>query len=186
MEELQDYSGEFIPKIDLQAFSKDFLIRLMHTWSSAYVRMDEIWNQAVEKHTGDAQLALNCELDCWSDIAERTLPRIAKAANIEVKDIVDAMKVWQMCPDGTSAGVYEAEYEVKNRNHIILTLTRCRTLEFLEKSAPERIRPVCHVLEGPVMEKYLMNPKVKVTALKLPPRKGPDEIACQWEYKLEE
>jgi hypothetical protein len=29
------------------------------------------------------------------------------------------------------------------------------------------------------------NPKMKVTALKLPPRKSKDDVACQWEFKLE-
>jgi hypothetical protein len=188
MGELQDYSGEFVPKIDLHDFSKDFLIRLMHAWSSAYLRIDEIWNQAVVKHTGDAQLALNCELDCWFNVAERTVPRIAKAANIEVKDIVDAMKVWQMCPDGTLAGVYEAEYDIKNRNHIILAVTRCRTLEFLEKNAPERIRTVCHDIDIPMNEKYLTalvpDAEMKPLLLHDKPREKPNETPCIWELKL--
>jgi len=29
------------------------------------------------------------------------------------------------------------------------------------------------------------NPRVKVGALKLPPRGSPDEIACQWEFAME-
>ena len=188
MGELQDYSGEFKPQIDLHDFSKDFLIRLMHAWSSAYLRIDEIWNQAVVKHTGDAKLALNCEMDCWFNVAERTVPRIAKAANIVVKDIVDAMKVWQMCPDGTLAGVYESAYDIKNRNHIILTVTRCRTLEFLEKNAPERIKSVCHDIDIPMNEKYLTvlvpNAEMKPLLLHDEPRKDPNETPCIWELKL--
>lgn len=31
----------------------------------------------------------------------------------------------------------------------------------------------------------LFNPRVKVGALKLPPRGSPDEIACQWEFAME-
>jgi hypothetical protein len=31
-----------------------------------------------------------------------------------------------------------------------------------------------------------INPKMKVTPLKLPPRKSKDEIACQWEFRLDE
>jgi hypothetical protein len=42
------------------------------------------------------------------------------------------------------------------------------------------------VLEQKLMEKYLMNPRIKVTPLKLPPRKSQEEMACQWELKLEE
>jgi hypothetical protein len=51
---------------------------------------------------------------------------------------------------------------------------------------PDRIKPMCEVLEPAVIQKYLINPKVKLKALKLPPRKSKDEIACQWEITLEE
>jgi hypothetical protein len=30
------------------------------------------------------------------------------------------------------------------------------------------------------------NPKIKVTSLKLPPRKRGSDICCQWEFNLEE
>jgi len=31
------------------------------------------------------------------------------------------------------------------------------------------------------MYRYFINPYIKITPLKLPPRKSPDEICCQWE-----
>ena len=68
----------------------------------------------------------------------------------------------------------------------MVTIRKCRTLEYLEAREPERIVPMCHVLGKPVMEKYLINPNIQVTPLKLPPRKSKDEIACQWEFKIEE
>jgi surfactin synthase thioesterase subunit len=33
---------------------------------------------------------------------------------------------------------------------------------------------------------HYLNPKMQVIALKLPPRKGKDEIACVWEFRVEE
>jgi hypothetical protein len=41
-------------------------------------------------------------------------------------------------------------------------------------------------MEQPVMEKFLNNPKIKVTPLKRPPRKSADDTFCQWELKIEE
>ena len=41
-------------------------------------------------------------------------------------------------------------------------------------------------LEKKAMEKYLINPKIKVTPLKLAPRQSPDEPSCVWEFKMEE
>jgi len=52
----------------------------------------------------------------------------------------------------------------------------------MEKRAPEEIAQRCYVLEQETMYRYLINPYIKITALKLPPRKSPDEIACQWEF----
>ena len=68
---------------------------------------------------------------------------------------------------------------------VTMSVARCKSLEFYERTAPEMIGPICHVLEKPIIELQLVNPNIKVTALKLPPRKSPDEIPCQWELKLE-
>ena len=32
---------------------------------------------------------------------------------------------------------------------------------------------------------HFYNPKMKVTALKLPPRRSVDDICCQWEFKID-
>jgi len=44
---------------------------------------------------------------------------------------------------------------------------------------------MCHHVEGFEIDKYfhVFFLDVKVTPLKLPPRKSRDEIACQWEVK---
>ena len=35
-----------------------------------------------------------------------------------------------------------------------------------------------------ILEEYLVNPKIKVTPLRLPPRNEYDDIDCGWELKL--
>ena len=35
----------------------------------------------------------------------------------------------------------------------------------------------------PILEKYLVNPKIKVTPLRVPPRNADDDIDCEWELK---
>ena len=37
----------------------------------------------------------------------------------------------------------------------------------------------------PIMEKYLVNPKIKVTPVRLPPRNEYDDIDCEWELKID-
>jgi hypothetical protein len=187
--ELKDYSGEFKPDLQIEDFSKEFLVKLMHTWAGAYLRMAEIWNDAILKRWGK-DAACECELEAWLRVGELTHPIIAKAMNMRPKNIVDVMKLQQLLPDGIGAGIYDIAYEIKNENHVIMNFKRCRTLEFYEKiGAPERIVTVCQKIDPPVIERgvTIWFPKAKMTPLKVPsgPRKNQKEIPCVWELRLE-
>jgi hypothetical protein len=83
--------------------------------------------------------------------------------------------------DNTTGGLYPIIVEIINENHVIWTLPKCKSLEFFEAKDPGRINQVCYVNEKKVIERYLINRKIKLTPLKLPPRSSPDEIACKWE-----
>jgi len=64
--ELKDYNCEFRPHIKLEDFSKDYLIKMMHAWSSAYLRMAELCSQAVKERFGEEE-ALKCELAAYQN-----------------------------------------------------------------------------------------------------------------------
>ena len=185
MPELQDLSGPFNPNLKFEDFSKDFLLKLMTEWQWAWLIMAGSWYDAIKKRCG-SDIANDCELEAWTTVGERVNPRYAKIGNIQLNTVLDSLKACQLPLDNTVSRLFPVEFEIKNPNDVIVTITDCLSLQFFEKKAPERIYPVCHQVEGPVMEKYLINPKIKVTALKLPPRKSPKDIACQWEFKLEE
>lgn len=185
MPDLDDLSGPFNPNVTFADFSKDFLLRLMHVWQYAWLQMDAAWFDTVKERFGD-QASYDCATAAWVRIAERVNPRYAKVANIPLNTVIDSMKVLQLPLDNTTGGLYPVEYDVKSDNHVIMTVKQCRSLLFFESKAPERIEPICNGLERQVMAKYVANPNIKVTPLKLPPRKSPDDIACQWEFKIEE
>jgi hypothetical protein len=184
-EEMNDYSGPFNPNLTFDCFSKEFLLKLMKTWQYAWLHMSGAWYEAVKSRWGD-DAANACELEAWVKVGERVNPRFAKIANIELKTVLDSLKAVQLPLDNTTDDLFRAQAEIINPNHVIWTIPRCKTLEVFERSMPERIKPMCEVLEPAVIAKYLINPKVKLKALKLPPRKSKDEIACQWEITLEE
>jgi len=163
MKGLQDNSSEYDPNRKLEDFSVAFLANLAREYARAYLAMDGFWNGAVRQRVGDKE-ALDCELVVWRRIASYVIPRIARLANIElpVKDVVEAIKVWQIGPDYAAPDIYRIR--------------------------PEIIETLCHVVEVAAAEAqcYALHPRMKMTPLKLPPRKSPDEIACQWEFKIEE
>ncbi len=184
MPELDDYSGPFKPDLTFDDFSKDFLLKLMKVWQYAWLHMTEAWYGAVKKRFG-AQAANECEWETWMQVGERVNPRYAKVANIEVDDIASCLKCLQLPLDNITGGLNQVDIEIKSKNVAIVTLKTCRSLDFFEQKEPERMEWVCP-MEGPIMEKYLVHPKAKATPLKLPPRNSPDEMACQWEFKIEE
>jgi hypothetical protein len=182
--EMDDYSGPFDPNLTFDQFSKEFLLKLMHIWQYGWLHMTEAWYNAVKERFG-VDAANDCETQAWETIGERVNPRFAKVANIELNTVVDSLKCLQLPLDNTTGGLFPAEAKIINPNHVIWTIPRCRSLEFFEAKEPERIHHVCHVNEKKIIERYLVNRKIKVTPLKLPPRKSPDEIACQWEFTLD-
>jgi hypothetical protein len=185
MGELNDYSGPFKPDLTFDDFSKKFLLKLMTVWQYAWIRMSESWYTAVsEKFGPDA--ANDCNMQAWVKVAERVNPRYPKVANFQLNTILDSLKCLQLPLDNNIGPLYPVEYDIKTPNHVIMSIMQCRSLISYEKAAPEMIGPICHVLEQKLMEKYLMNPRIRVTPLKLPPRKSQEEMACQWELKLEE
>jgi len=185
MAEMNDYTGSFKPDLTFSDFSKDFLLKLMHIWQYAWLQLDAAWFDAVRERLGD-EATYDCATQAWSRMAERVNPRYAKMANFPLNTVIDSMKVLQLPLDNTTGGLYPVEYDIKSENHVVMTVKQCRSLLFFESQAPERIDPICNGLERQVMAKYVANPNMKVTPLKLPPRKSPDDIACVWEFKLEE
>ena len=182
-EELKDLSGPFNPDLTYDELSKDFLLKLMSVWQYAWLHLSECWYREVMKRDG-RQVADECEAGAWCNMAERVNPRYAKIGNIQMNTVLDSMKVLQLPLDNITGGLFPIIPEIINENHVKWTITRCKSLEYFEAKEPERIPAVCYVNEKKVIERYMVNPKIKVTPLKLPPRESPEDVACIWEAKM--
>jgi hypothetical protein len=145
--------------------------------------MASAWYDAVDKRFGFGA-ANEYECEAWVRVVERMNPRYAKLANIELNTVLDSLKAMQLPPDNTKGDLFPVEYDIKNENHVIVTVKKCPGLENWERQRPERIIAMCQKTAPILDPKYAINPKVKGTPLKLPPRNSPDEPACVWEWKL--
>ena len=189
MEELQDYSGEFKADLKLQDLSKDALIRLWECGAKLYIVTFGLWDKLIREKCGEDKVG---ELDheLWfrkGGIVELEMLFSRQAMNIWGDDVASVFKCFQIDPG--MAGIMELKYELKNKNHGILTVERCRTLEYFERhNETTLLKHTCHGLEVKAYQRVaeLFNPKMKAIPLKLPPRKNKEEIACQWEYRIEE
>jgi hypothetical protein len=182
---MEDYSCPFKPDLTFDDFSKEFLLKLTTVWQFAWLRMADSWYGAVSQRYG-SQAANECNVEAWTKVGERVNPRLAKTANTKLDTVLDCLKCLQLPLDNNIGPLYPVEYEIKNPNHVIMTVVQCRSLIYFEREAPHMIEPTCYRLEEQVMRKYLVNPKIKVKPLKLPPRKSQEEIACRWEFKMED
>ncbi len=187
MEGLKDYSGEFRQELKLEDFSREALVRLWQAAGKLYVGLDGLWYSLIRERFGE-DMARELDAEVWRRETPLEVGRVRNALNIWGDDIASVLKFVQTDP-GTAAIFPEFECELKDKNHGVLTIKRCLGLEYYERHGEtEMQKHACEVLdvEGFQAAADLFNPKIKVRALKLPPRKSREEIACQWEFKLEE
>jgi len=189
MEELKDYSGEYNPDLKLEDFSKEALVGLLKSYQTIFVGLMGMWN-TVNRERMSAEEAFKLDADVYERMVSKfALPLVTDAMNIHGHDVVTMLKYFQVAPDGAREGLYEFGYDIKNRNHAILTFTRCPSLFYFERKGSDKdIDALCGpggVEERAFIElcKYF-NPNMKCVALKLPPRRSKDDICCQWEFKV--
>lgn len=184
MPELDDYSGPFNPELSFNDFSKEFLLKLIHVWQWGWLQLDAAFFDETLKRS-DHKTAYECDLEMWLACAERCNKRYVKIAKIPMTNVIDCLKALQLPLDNTMGSVYPVEYDIKNEYHAVVTVKKCPSLEWCEKNDPDRIVPMCQLNEPQIIDKYKVSQDVKLTALKLPPRQGPDDVACAWEYKMD-
>ena len=192
MAELSDYSGKFVPDIRYDDFSKDALLKLVKLYSRIYLGYMGLWSTVLAEHMS-AEEVFKYQTEVYLKTARLfEAPGIVKALNIKGNDVMALAKVMQMIPDGSSKdrGTYDGTYEVKSNNHAILTIKSCKTLDWWENQGDTKSIDICCSVGGVeeltiVEYANFINPDIKITAIKVPPRKSKDEIACQWDIKLE-
>ena len=196
MAEVKDYSGEFNPNLRLTDFSKEALIKLLISTSKAYLGVDGLWTTMMRGKVGD-RAAFDLDKEMWfSKGLEHDIKRTVEPMNIEGNDIATLFKYWQICP--SFALIYTGpppdfrpfvHFELKNKNHGIMTVERCFSLEYFERHQDGPLQKLaCEEIDLPAWEwvAHQFNPKIKFRALKMPPRKSKDDIACQCEFTLDE
>lgn len=190
MADLKDYSGKFEPSMRFEDFSKDALVKLIKLYAKIFMGYMGLWNTVMKQYMSPEEL-VKYETEVYLKTARQfEAPGVVNALNIKGNDVLTLLKLMQMVPDGARQDMYDSEYEIKNNNHVIFTVKRCPTLLFWEKHGDTKSMEICCSVGG--MEEIslmeyanFVNPDIKITALKLPPRKDANDIACQWELRVE-
>ncbi len=183
--DLADYSGDFNPNLKLEDFSKEALIKLLVAAGKLYVGVDPLWVSTMRERYGD-RVAFDLDKEIWQAGTTIDVHRTAKALNIIGNDVEAVFKYFQISP---GFGIlFDLDWDLKDSNHGIMTVTRCSGVTYWEKNQDHALQKfTCEEIEIPMFQRIAeyFNPKMKATALKLPPRNGENDIACQWEFKIE-
>ena len=183
MAEQSDYSGPFDPQWSPEKLSREALLKLVKAYSEYIYRLDGSWYMTVKNRQGNDE-AFACDRHVWEKkLQAYELKLMTGALNIRGDDVVAVMKFMQATP---WAWVDKREIDVKSSNHAVLTIRDCPTLSALEKEGTGREKLICDDLTTSLFSgiAHHFNPKIKVTGLKVPPRKAYSDCSCQWEFKL--
>jgi hypothetical protein len=188
-EEMNDYSGPYKPDLEFEDFSKEALIRLIKAYCTIFLGLMGTWN-TVNRKRMSVEEAFELDSDVYEQMAAKfSVPLLKRAMNIEGDDVLTLMKLFQVLPDGIAVG-FESKDDVKSRDHVEFTFTRCPSLSHFEAKGTEKdIECLCG--PGGVEDRAfsqlckLTNPGMKCTALEVPPRQDKDGICCRWEVKVE-
>ncbi|MCX5998102.1 MAG: DUF6125 family protein [Chloroflexi bacterium] len=187
MADLGDYSGRLIPDLDMRMFSKDALVRLWESSGKLYVGLDGLWYNTVRERYGQDTAREMSRLN-WQKETPLEVRRHREAMNIWGEDVESYLKFLQI--DIGGGGIWpDFRCEMKEPNRGTLTIRRCRSLEYFERHQETALQKhACEVLdvEGFEQSAHYFNPRIRVVPLKLPPRKNEDDIACQWEFRIDE
>ena len=184
MTELKDYSGPFMRDIRYEDFSKETLAKLLRAYCKEILTIDTYWQEQMRKRLGETA-ARECLLSNWFRIGRHEMKWTMEALNIPGNDVEAYVKANQFVPS-FAQGIYDYDWDLKNKNHALLTVRHCPAFSGL-KQDKEKLDWVCQVLEVAAIEAYAeaINPDIQVRPIKVGYTGAPDEIACQWEFKIE-
>lgn len=184
MSDLADYSGAFNPRVTYDDFSKEFLLKALKSYAQYIRRLDGIWYLTVKEADGD-DAAFNRDRQVWDRMELHDLDMTRRLFNITGNDVPAMLKALQMSPWTWNL---DHSFELRGPNVGIWTVKNCPTLLALEREGEGREKRICCQIEPHLYQirAHAVNPRIKVTPLRLPPRRNPDEIHCQWEFRLED
>jgi hypothetical protein len=189
MPELDDYSGEFQPDMKLTDFSKEALIQLVRAAAKCYGAQTSYWYTAARELYG-VETANKLQEHVWlkGGASEAELRNVCAALKIEGHDVASYFKFIQMTP--IDATMMDMDFNIIDANHGTLTVKRCYSLALWERLGEKELdlqKNICEVIDakGFPLGGAWFNPRMKVTAIKLPPRRSKKDIACQWEFAID-
>ena len=188
--DLKDYSGDYVPGLKYEDFSKDILKKVFAETANLYVMIDGVWVGRMREKLGEEETT-KISAEIWAYILEQEAKRMAKVFNIRTgpeATVVDFLKLFHVTP-GYGLDKYPQKAEIINENHAYVTFCSCASLLYYERHnliKPGKLPGCCAVeMDAVGTVARVVNPAIQFRPLKRGPRSGPNDIFCKWEFKIE-
>jgi len=184
MEESKSYDIESLVSSYLESYSKEKLIDLLAFYGRLYMLLDGHWYLSVKQRLGDEQ-AVDIDLQVWDKQERKEVEGLAKLLDFQSRDVASLMELSMIMPSAAGSKGY---IEVKNKNDCTFSITHCPIFKTLQKEGKGREKTQCEVICRHLMTNMalIFNPSIEVEPTRMPTRQNPDEVYCQWRFKLEE
>ena len=170
MHELKDYSGPFVRNIRFEDLSKEALGKLLQAYCKEILTLNAYWQKQMRKRVSEAA-SRECIIENWSRIGKYEMEWTMEALNIKENDVEAYAKANQFLPS-FAQGIFDYDWDVKNKNHAILTVQKCPAFTALKDQDIEKLDWTCQVMEETVIKAYIaaFNPDIQTKVLRLASR----------------
>jgi Family of unknown function (DUF6125) len=167
---------------DLESLSREEAVKYLKFLSGLAIAVDGLWFMAAERAAGYDK-ALEMDVDVWVGYARVVVKRIRRDFQIQGTGLEALKEIISHDPMWWSMGEFKIIEDSPGR--LAFEVRDCPSLMAMEKMGREKL--TCEPVEGAYLQALAaaVDPGIKVHALKLPPRKSPDEVCCRWAFLAE-
>ncbi len=160
--------------------SREDLIKHLKLMAELTLVADGLWFLAAEEAL-DFDQALEMDLQVWSRYAPLAIKRLRKHFPLNATGLEGLKEIMLHDPFWWTMSMEIVE---ETPEQFIVEVRDCPSLMAMERMGREQL--TCEPVETAYFEALVevVDPRIKVKALKLPPRKSPDDVCCRWSFSL--
>jgi len=169
---------ELINRIPKEKLSDFVFMHLRDMWA-----VDGFYYMFIEEKYG-TEVATEIDRKVWEVMGKIEARKIKKLFEIHDKSVKSCMNA--LSYSGWSMDLEDKEIEIVNKNKALLRNVKCRVQNTrIKKGLGEfACKPVRYGFLKSFAKEF--NPDIKVNCIICPPDKHPDDLWCEWEFKINE
>jgi hypothetical protein len=164
----------------LEDLSREELLKRVRLTAEMSIALDGLWFMAAEMAAGYDK-ALEMDIHVWQRYVPVSIKRIRKYFDLSASGLEGVKEIMKYDPLWLPINI---DFPEDTSRRLVFRVKNCPALEAMERMGRELL--TCEPVEGAYLTALAqaVDPRIKLTAMKLPPRRSPDEICCQWLFSL--